>query len=353
MQREAAAAPDGPLLVVAGAGSGKTRVLTHRVAYLIDQKRVSPFGLLAITFTNKAASEMKERVAELVGPVAHRMWVSTFHSACARILRREAAVLGIRSSFTIYDQADAVRLTDYVRRDLNLDPKRFPPRRLHSAISALKNDLVSPQQAADRAYTPPEHRIAEVYREYQRRLHEASALDFDDLLTKTVEVLHDADVLARWRAGSSTCSSTSSRTPTPPSGRWSASSPRSTATSWSSATAISASSRARSSRWPTARCPIESVEVGDKVLSAWRGRLRPRSSSECTVVASRHAITTSRAVASSPRTLTSTSRFWAHLDAGVRSWPERGRALGRLRCARSALMCGRDGDGDEDGASMW
>ena len=128
------------------------------------------------------------------------MWVSTFHSACARILRREAPVLGMRSSFTIYDQADAVRLTDYVRRDLNLDPKRFPPRRLHSAISALKNDLVSPEQALDRAYTPPEHRIAEVYREYQRRLHEASALDFDDLLTKTVEVLHDSDVLARWRA---------------------------------------------------------------------------------------------------------------------------------------------------------
>jgi DNA helicase II / ATP-dependent DNA helicase PcrA len=200
VQREAAAAPDGPLLVVAGAGSGKTRVLTHRVAYLIDQKRVSPFGLLAITFTNKAASEMKERVAALVGPVAHRMWVSTFHSACARILRREAPVLGMRSSFTIYDQADAVRLTDYVRRDLNLDPKRFPPRRLHSAISALKNDLVSPEQALDRAYTPPEHRIAEVYREYQRRLHEASALDFDDLLTKTVEVLHDSDVLTRWRA---------------------------------------------------------------------------------------------------------------------------------------------------------
>jgi DNA helicase-2/ATP-dependent DNA helicase PcrA len=201
VQREAAAAPDGPVLVVAGAGSGKTRVLTHRVAYLIAEERVSPFGLLAITFTNKAAAEMKERVAALVGPVAHRMWVSTFHSACARILRREAPVLGMRSAFSIYDQADSVRLVDYVRRDLNLDPKRFPPRRLHAGISALKNELVSPEQAADRAFTPPEHRIAEVYREYQRRLLEASAVDFDDLLVLTVRVLRDyPDVLARWRA---------------------------------------------------------------------------------------------------------------------------------------------------------
>jgi DNA helicase-2/ATP-dependent DNA helicase PcrA len=201
VQREAAAAPDGPVLVVAGAGSGKTRVLTHRVAFLIAEERVSPFGLLAITFTNKAAAEMKERVAALVGPVAHRMWVSTFHSACARILRREAPVLGMRSSFSIYDQADSVRLTDYVRRDLNLDPKRFPPRRLHAAVSALKNEMVTPEAAADRAFTPPEHQIAEVYREYQQRLLEASAVDFDDLLVLTVRVLREhPDVLARWRA---------------------------------------------------------------------------------------------------------------------------------------------------------
>src|SRR3984893_7703509 len=120
VQREAAAAPDGPLLIIAGAGSGKTSVLTHRVAYLIATGRVSPFNLLAITFTNKAAGEMKERVATLVGPVAHRMWVSTFHSACARILRREAARVGLRSSVTIYDQSEAVPLTDYVRRALDL-----------------------------------------------------------------------------------------------------------------------------------------------------------------------------------------------------------------------------------------
>ncbi|MDQ1433033.1 MAG: ATP-dependent helicase UvrD/PcrA [Actinomycetota bacterium] len=200
VQREAASAPDGPILVVAGAGSGKTRVLTHRIAFLVAENRVSPFGLAAITFTNKAAGEMKSRVSELVGPVAQKMWVSTFHSMCSRILRRDAPVLGYRSSFSIYDQADAVRLVDYVRRDLDMDPKRFPPRRLHAAISAMKNELVSWEQAVDRAFTPPEKRVADVYREYQRRLLEASALDFDDLLVQTVHLFRDhPDVLARWR----------------------------------------------------------------------------------------------------------------------------------------------------------
>jgi DNA helicase-2/ATP-dependent DNA helicase PcrA len=200
VQRDAVTAPDGPLLVVAGAGSGKTRVLTHRIAYLISERKVSPFGLLAITFTNKAAGEMKERVAALVGPVAHRMWVSTFHSACSRILRREAEHVGLRSSFTIYDQGDAVRLVDYVRRDLNLDPKRFPPRQLHGRISALKNELIGPAEATDAAFTPPEKRLAEVYTEYQRRLLEASAVDFDDLLGLAVQLFREnPDVLERWR----------------------------------------------------------------------------------------------------------------------------------------------------------
>jgi DNA helicase-2/ATP-dependent DNA helicase PcrA len=199
VQREAASAPDGPIVVVAGAGSGKTRVLTHRIAFLIAEQRASPFGLAAITFTNKAAGEMKSRVGELVGPVAERMWVSTFHSMCSRILRREAPLLGYRSSFSIYDQADAVRLVDYVRRDLDMDPKRFPPRRLQGAISAMKNELVSWEQAVDRAFTPPEKRVAEVYREYQRRLLEASALDFDDLLVQTVHLFRDhADAKQRW-----------------------------------------------------------------------------------------------------------------------------------------------------------
>src|SRR5262249_20097587 len=143
---------------------------------------------------------MKDRVASLVGPVAQRMWVATFHSACSRVLRREAEHLGIRSAFTIYDQADAVRLVDYVRRDLDLDPKRFPPRQLHARISALKNELVSPEDLAERAVTPPERRLVDVYREYQRRLLEASPLDFDDLLTQTVHLFREhEEALTRWR----------------------------------------------------------------------------------------------------------------------------------------------------------
>jgi DNA helicase II / ATP-dependent DNA helicase PcrA len=201
VQREVVTHLEGPLLVVAGAGSGKTRVLTHRIAHLIRDHDVSPFAVLAITFTNKAADEMKDRVAALVGPVARRMWVSTFHSACSRILRREATHLGMRSTFSIYDQSDAQRLVGYVVRDKNLDPKRFAPRQLHATISALKNDLVSAEQYAQMASGPHERRVAEVFTEYQRRLVEASALDFDDLLVSTVRLLQDhPDVLHRWRS---------------------------------------------------------------------------------------------------------------------------------------------------------
>jgi DNA helicase-2/ATP-dependent DNA helicase PcrA len=199
-QYEAVTLPPGPVLVVAGAGSGKTRVLTHRLAYLVAELDVSPFEILAITFTNKAAGEMRERVAELVGPVGRRMWVSTFHSACSRILRREASLLGYRSSFTIYDQADAQRLTDWVRRDLNLDPKRFPARQLHAQISSLKNELVLPAQYAEMASGPAERRIAEVYTEYQRRLADASAVDFDDLLVLAVRLFREhPEALARYQ----------------------------------------------------------------------------------------------------------------------------------------------------------
>src|SRR4051812_7770909 len=188
VQREAVTHREGPLLIVAGAGSGKTRVLTHRIAWLI-REGVSPFQILAITFTNKAADEMKQRVAALVGPVAQKMWVSTFHSACVRILRRDAPRLGYKSSFTIYDQADAVRLVGYVIRDLNIDSKKFPPRQIHAIISAAKNELIDFETYAGGARTVHERRVGEVYREYQKRLLAASAMDFDDLLMVTVNLL--------------------------------------------------------------------------------------------------------------------------------------------------------------------
>jgi DNA helicase-2/ATP-dependent DNA helicase PcrA len=200
VQAEAVTHPGGPLLIVAGAGSGKTRVLTHRIAWLIGEQKVSPFEILAITFTNKAAEEMRSRVAALVGPVAGRMWVSTFHSACVRILRRDASRLGYKSSFTIYDQADSVRLVGYVLRDLNIDAKRFPPRTVHALISAAKNDLVDFERYASSARTIQERRVAEVYREYQQRLLAASAMDFDDLLLVTVSLFQACpDVLARYQ----------------------------------------------------------------------------------------------------------------------------------------------------------
>ena len=169
VQRDAVSAPDGPVLVVAGAGSGKTRLLTHRVAYLIAERGVSPFELLAITFTNKAAGEMKERVAR-----ARRSGRPTACGSPPSTRRARGScgarprLLGYRASFSIYDESDAVRLVDYVRRDLNLDPKRFPPRRLHHAISAMKNELVEPEEAKAKALTPPEVRLAEVYVEYQQ-----------------------------------------------------------------------------------------------------------------------------------------------------------------------------------------
>ncbi len=199
-QLDAVVHAEGPLLIVAGAGSGKTRVLTHRIAHLIDQQGVSPFRILAITFTNKAADEMRQRVEALVGPVAKKMWVSTFHSACVRILRRDIGVLGYPSSFTIYDEADAVRLTSYVLRDLNVDPKRFPARSVHAAISAAKNELIGPEEYAAKASSIFERRIADIYREYQARLQRAGALDFDDLLTLTVRLFNEhPDVLAHYQ----------------------------------------------------------------------------------------------------------------------------------------------------------
>ena len=189
----------GPLLVVAGAGSGKTRVLTHRIAHLI-QGGLSPFEILAITFTNKAAGEMKHRVGGLVGPVAEKMWVSTFHAACVRILRRDVERLGFPGRFSIYDQADAVRLVGYVIRDLNLDPKRFPPRSVHGTISMAKNENVGPSQFTEQAEQIFQRKIGEVYVEYQKRLLQAGAMDFDDLLMRTAQLFREhPDVLASWR----------------------------------------------------------------------------------------------------------------------------------------------------------
>ena len=200
VQADAVVHGEGPLLVVAGAGSGKTRVLTHRIAYLIRERGVSPFEILAITFTNKAADEMKSRVAALVGPVAEKMWVSTFHSACVRILRRDADKLGYPRQFTIYDQADAVRLTGYVIRDLALDTKRFPPRSVHAAISAAKNDGLDASAYAEQAGNLFERKIAEVFTEYQARLQRAGSMDFDDLLGQALRLLREhPDVLEHYR----------------------------------------------------------------------------------------------------------------------------------------------------------
>jgi DNA helicase II / ATP-dependent DNA helicase PcrA len=199
-QREAVLATEGPVLVVAGAGSGKTRVLTHRIAHLVAACGVKPNEILAITFTNKAANEMKTRLEGILGDTARRMWVMTFHAACGRILRREAPRLGYRSNFTIYDQADQVRLAKACLEELERDPKRFPPRGIHSQISMAKNQLVSPDEYKQRVGSFYDQTVADVYEVYQRRLFASNAVDFDDLLMLTVEVLERfPEALTRWQ----------------------------------------------------------------------------------------------------------------------------------------------------------
>ena len=188
-QVEAVVHAGTPLLIVAGAGSGKTRVLTHRIGWLLAERHVHPGEVMAITFTNKAAAEMKERVDALVGRRSAAMWVSTFHSMCVRVLRREATHLGMRSQFSVYDADDTRRLVGLVARDLDLDPKKFAARGLAAQISNLKNELLGPDDAAERATNEFERRVAEVYALYQARLRSANAFDFDDLIMETVALL--------------------------------------------------------------------------------------------------------------------------------------------------------------------
>ncbi len=199
-QRAAVTHMGSPLLIVAGAGSGKTRVLTHRIAHLLAARGAHPGQILAITFTNKAAGEMKERVEQLVGPRANAMWVMTFHSACVRILRRESKHLGFTSSFSIYDAADSKRLMALVCRDLDLDPKTYPPKSFSAQVSNLKNELVDEETFAARAENPFEKKLAEAYALYQARLREANALDFDDIIMTAVNLLQAfPDIAAHYR----------------------------------------------------------------------------------------------------------------------------------------------------------
>ena len=200
-QQKAVIHQGAPLLVVAGAGSGKTRVLTRRISYLMAARGVRPYEILAITFTNKAAGEMKDRVTDLVGPVAKSMWVSTFHSACVRLLRQEIERLGYSSSFSIYDSADSQKLISRVMETLNLDAKRYPPRQFQSLISNAKNELQTPYQYLSAAQNQFETIVADVYTMYEKRLQQANALDFDDLIMKTVQVLQQfPETKARFRS---------------------------------------------------------------------------------------------------------------------------------------------------------
>ncbi|ORV24578.1 ATP-dependent DNA helicase PcrA [Mycolicibacterium conceptionense] len=201
-QRQAVLHEGSPLLIVAGAGSGKTAVLTRRIAYLLAAREVGVGQILAITFTNKAAAEMRERVVGLVGPRARNMWVSTFHSTCVRILRNQASLLpGLNSNFSIYDSDDSRRLLMMIGKDMGLDTKRYSPRLLANGISNLKNELIGPEQAAAEASEAAEEMagvIAQVYGEYQRRLRAANALDFDDLIGETVGILQAFPQIAQY-----------------------------------------------------------------------------------------------------------------------------------------------------------
>jgi DNA helicase II / ATP-dependent DNA helicase PcrA len=199
-QREAVEHGEGPLLVLAGAGSGKTRVLTHRIAYLLATGVARPGEILAITFTNKAAAEMRERVGRLVGRSVRAMWVTTFHSACARMLRVDAERLGYSKGFTIYDQADSLRMLKRCLTELGVDPKRFPPRAIHAKISGAENQLIDPDSYNEAAHGEFEEIVAEAFPLYEKRMREANAMDFDDLLVRTVSAMElFPEVRERWQ----------------------------------------------------------------------------------------------------------------------------------------------------------
>ncbi|WP_404408245.1 DNA helicase PcrA [Jeotgalibacillus malaysiensis] len=187
-QAKAIKATDGPLLIMAGAGSGKTRVLTHRIAYLMIEKGVAPYNILAITFTNKAAREMKDRVGSILGGAAEDVWISTFHSMCVRILRRDIDRIGYNRNFTILDSTDQQSVIKRILKDKNLDPKKFDPRGILAAISSAKNELTTPEQFAKDAGSYFDQTISEVFTEYQKRLRKNSALDFDDLIMQTIHL---------------------------------------------------------------------------------------------------------------------------------------------------------------------
>lgn len=187
-QQQAVKQTEGPLLIMAGAGSGKTRVLTHRIAYLIDEKEVAPRNVLAITFTNKAAREMKDRVAKLVGPESHYMWVSTFHSMCVRILRRDIERIGYSKNFSIIDSGDQLSVMKQILKNLNIDPKKYDPRAMLAQISNRKNELITPEQTTGTANNYYEKQVAEIYQAYQKTLRKNHVLDFDDLIMETIHL---------------------------------------------------------------------------------------------------------------------------------------------------------------------
>ena len=185
-QKKAVETTEGPLLVVAGAGSGKTSVLTRRIAYLVEENQVAPWNILAITFTNKAATEMREREQKLLGPAAENIWMSTFHALCVRILRRDADKIGYSHNFSIADSAEQLTLVKHIEKDLNINPKMYDPRGVLAAISNGKNDLLDPEAFETTASSPFEKMTAKIYKEYQRRLRRDQIMDFDDLIMQTL-----------------------------------------------------------------------------------------------------------------------------------------------------------------------